>query len=69
MACDVEIRRYTPAAGEAVVGVIVNRLGESFNVDINGPCPATLPLLAFEGATVRELHNLIDVRNTFYRFT
>lgn len=51
-------RRYTPAAGEAIVGIIVNRLGESFNVDINGPCPATLPLLAFEGATRRNRPNL-----------
>lgn len=51
-------RRYTPVANDAVIGLILNRMGESFTVDINGPCHATLPLLAFEGATRRNRPNL-----------
>ena len=42
-----------PAAGEPVVGVIVEKHGEAFTVEINGPCAAALPVLAFESATVR----------------
>lgn len=34
------------------MGTILERHGESFSVDINGPSPATLPVLAFESATV-----------------
>ena len=47
------LARYTPAAGEGVVGIVLERHGETFSVDINGPSPATLPILAFESATVR----------------
>jgi len=46
------LRSYTPAAGEAVVGTILAKHGDTFSVDINGPCAATLPVLAFESATV-----------------
>lgn len=48
----VVVGRYTPAAGESVVGTILERHGEAFSVDINGPSNASLPVLAFESATV-----------------
>lgn len=46
-------RRYTPAVDDAVVGMITERYGESWTVDILGPFPAVLPALAFEGVTKR----------------
>ena len=57
--------RYTPAAGDTVVGVIVDRRGDGYSVDIRGgttgggggggcgEASASLPALAFEGATRR----------------
>jgi exosome complex component RRP40 len=44
--------RYLPAQNDLVIGIVTARLAELFRVDIGGPQPATLPLLAgFEGAT------------------
>ncbi|KAF5838002.1 exonuclease component of the exosome [Dunaliella salina] len=51
-------KRYIPAEGDVVVGTIVDRYGETFTVDINGPLLALLPQLAFEGATRRNRPNL-----------
>lgn len=45
--------RYIPAVDDAVVGIIKERYGESWTLDIQGPFPATLPALAFEGVTRR----------------
>ena len=45
--------RYLPAADDKVIGVVLERFGESFNVDVGGPFVATLSALAFEGAHVR----------------
>jgi len=45
-------RRYLPAADDKVIGVVLERFGESFNVDVGGPFVATLSALAFEGAHV-----------------
>ena len=42
--------RYLPAADDKVIGVVLERFGESFNVDVGGPFIATLSALAFEGA-------------------
>ena len=42
--------RYLPAADDKVIGVVLERFGESFNVDVGGPFVATLSALAFEGA-------------------
>ena len=33
-----------------MIGFITERYGDSWNLDVNGPYPATLPALAFEGA-------------------
>ena len=45
--------RYIPAVGDNVVGRVVERHSENFVVDIGGPFPAVLNVLAFEGATRR----------------
>lgn len=44
-------KRYVPVKGETVVGVVVNRLGDTFKVDIGSSEQASLSYLAFEGAT------------------
>lgn len=41
-----------------MVGLITERYGESWNVDIRGPFPARLDALAFEGVTRRSRPNL-----------
>ncbi|KAJ2478244.1 exosome non-catalytic core subunit rrp40 [Coemansia sp. RSA 2131] len=51
-------RRYVPAEGEPVVGVVLGRHGEGYRVDIGSAHDALLPLLAFEGATRRNKPNL-----------
>merc|ERR1719498_858132 len=51
-------KRYSPAVDDLVIGVITERHGESFNVDICGPFAAVLPMLSFEGATRRNRPNL-----------
>lgn len=44
-------KRYVPARGENVIGVVVQKAGDIFRVDVGGSCPATLSYLSFEGAT------------------
>ncbi|KAL3134986.1 hypothetical protein ABBQ32_007940 [Trebouxia sp. C0010 RCD-2024] len=51
-------KRYIPAVEESVIGVITEKYGENFAVDIGGPFTASLPVLAFEGATRRNRPNL-----------
>ena len=51
-------RRYSPAPGENVIGVVIERHAEHFAVDIGAPSPAILPMLAFEGATRRNKPSL-----------
>ncbi|KAK2463315.1 hypothetical protein APHAL10511_004626 [Amanita phalloides] len=51
-------RRYVPALQESVVGVVTQRLGETYRVDIGSAHHATLDALAFEGATKRSRPNL-----------
>lgn len=46
-------RRYVPAVGDVVVGVVVESLGETYSVDINAPRLASLDALAFDGASKR----------------
>ena len=46
-------RRYVPALEDLVVGVVVNRSSEALVVDVGAAVYATLPTLAFEGATKR----------------
>lgn len=51
-------RRYSLAAGDAVVGRVTDRHGEGWAVDVGAPFPAALPALAFEGATRRNRPDL-----------
>ncbi|KAG2441023.1 hypothetical protein HXX76_003876 [Chlamydomonas incerta] len=51
-------KRYIPAEGDVVVGVINDKHSENFTVDIGGPFNAVLPQLSFEGATRRNRPNL-----------
>ncbi|KAL2919563.1 exosome non-catalytic core subunit rrp40 [Polyrhizophydium stewartii] len=51
-------KRYIPSVGEPVLAVVQAKHAENFRVDIGGPHPALLPVLAFEGATKRNRPNL-----------
>ena len=53
-----DARRYHAHPGDLVVGRVAEVRGEEFLVDIGGPYPASLPALAFEGATRRNKPNL-----------
>jgi len=44
-------KRYVPARGENVIGVVLAKAGDIFRVDIGTSEPASLSYLAFEGAT------------------
>lgn len=44
-------KRYVPVKGDTVVGVVVNRSGDTFKVDIGSSEQASLSYLAFDGAT------------------
>ncbi|CAN9515224.1 unnamed protein product [Ophioblennius macclurei] len=51
-------KRYVPAKGETVIGVVTARTGDVFKVDVGGSEHATLSYLAFEGATKRNRPNV-----------
>ncbi|KAF9485918.1 exosome complex exonuclease RRP40 [Pholiota conissans] len=51
-------RRYVPAPQESVIGTVIQKVGESYRVDIGSAHPASLDSLAFEGATKRNKPNL-----------
>ncbi|GAK67754.1 exosome complex exonuclease rrp40 [Moesziomyces antarcticus] len=51
-------RQYVPAPGDSVVAQITNRGADSYTVSLFGAHAATLPALAFEGATKRHKPNL-----------
>jgi len=55
---DTNSRRYIPAPQESVIGVIMQKVGEGFRVDIGSAHPASLDGLGFEGATKRNKPNL-----------
>lgn len=44
---------YSPSVGDAVVGTIVHRYTEHYEVDIDSTSTALLPILAFENASKR----------------
>lgn len=50
--------RYVPALDEHVVGVVVEKLSEEYRVEIGSSSTASLPVLAFDGATRRNRPNL-----------
>lgn len=45
--------QYVPCKGEQVIGIITNKAGDVFKVDIGASDQASLSYLAFEGATKR----------------
>ena len=48
-----EQKRYLPALGENVIGVVVDRNADEYRLDLGGAANASLPVLAFDGATKR----------------
>lgn len=44
-------KRYIPSKGESVIGLVTQKAGDIFRVDIGASEPAVLSYLAFEGAT------------------
>lgn len=44
-------KRYIPSRGENVIGVVMQKAGDLFRVDVGSSCPASLSYLSFEGAT------------------
>lgn len=60
---DTHTKRYVPVKGEYVLGIVLAKAGDAFRVDIGTAEPASLPYLAFEGATKknRPAVNLGDV--------
>ncbi|HEY9754184.1 MAG TPA: KH domain-containing protein, partial [Oculatellaceae cyanobacterium] len=50
--------QYVAQVDDQVIGIISERLGEQYKVDINGSLPAFLSQFAFEGATKRNKPNL-----------
>ncbi|KAK1789298.1 hypothetical protein P4O66_015237 [Electrophorus voltai] len=55
---DSQQKRYVPAKGESVIGVVTAKSGDSFKVDVGGSELASLSYLAFEGATKRNRPNV-----------
>ena len=51
-------KRYVPSSGDRVIGIVEERFGDCYKVNIFGPNPGILPVLAFEGATKRNKPNL-----------
>lgn len=51
-------KRYVPAKGESVIGIITAKSGDVFKVDVGGSDQASLSYLAFEGATKRNRPNV-----------
>ncbi|OAE25649.1 hypothetical protein AXG93_4368s1080 [Marchantia polymorpha subsp. ruderalis] len=56
-------KRYVPNLEDGVIGIVTDRRFEAFSLDIGAPTFATLPILAFEGATRRNAPNLQAVSN------
>ncbi|KAJ8306634.1 hypothetical protein KUTeg_017179 [Tegillarca granosa] len=46
-------KRYVPVKGDSVIGIVTNKAGDVFRVDVGGSELATLSYLAFESATKR----------------
>lgn len=62
-------RRYEPNVGDAVVAVVTDRHAEEYRVDMAGTDTATLPALAFEGATKRNKPALVVGSSVYCRVT
>ncbi|XP_056328247.1 exosome complex component RRP40 [Danio aesculapii] len=62
-------RRYVPAKGESVIGIVTAKSGDVFKVDVGGSEQASLSYLAFEGATKRNRPNVQVGDLVFGQFT
>jgi exosome complex component RRP40 len=62
---DSHAKRYVPARGENVIGVVVAKGGDIFRVDIGSADHATLSFMAFEGATKKNRPN-VNVGDVVY---
>ncbi|EFA07836.1 exosome complex component RRP40 [Tribolium castaneum] len=51
-------KRYVPKRGDLVVGIVVKKSGDLLKIDIGGSEPASLSMLAFEGATKKQKPDL-----------
>ena len=60
-------RRYVPAVGDTVVGIVVDRTTDFYRVRLHGTGVAQLPILAFDGATKRNKPNLAVGASVFAR--
>ena len=43
--------KYVPSVDDMVVGVVLDRHGEAYKVDVGSAATASLPILGFEGAS------------------
>ncbi|XP_041055801.1 exosome complex component RRP40-like [Carcharodon carcharias] len=55
---DSQQKRYVPAKGEYVIGIVTAKSGDIFKVEVGGSEQASLSYLAFEGATKRNRPNV-----------
>ncbi|XP_072172671.1 exosome complex component RRP40-like [Diadema setosum] len=62
---DCHQKRYVPAKGDKVLGIVTQKAGDIFRVDIGGSAQAILSYLAFEGATKRNRPN-VQVGDVLY---
>ena len=46
-------KRYIPALGDHVIGIVTDKNGEEYRLDVGAAAPASLPILAFDGASKR----------------
>lgn len=60
-------RRFQPAVGDTVVGIVQEKLAEHYRVRLHGTALAHLPLLAFDGATRRNKPDLAPGALVFAR--
>ena len=49
----ISLFQYVPVRGEFIIGVVTNKAGDIFRVDIGANEIASLSYLSFEGATKR----------------
>ena len=53
-----EARRYVPRLGDHVIGVVNSKHAEEYQLQVGAASPASLPVLAFDGATKRNRPHL-----------
>ncbi|XP_023211013.1 exosome complex component RRP40-like [Centruroides sculpturatus] len=62
---DAHHKKYIPARGEAVIGIVISKGSESVRVDLGSSEPATLSLFSFEGVSRRNLP-IVQVGDVVY---